>query len=315
LLKSILAATLFPITLVGAAVGAYWLNQSHGYSSEAAAAATTIAAGLWIWVWEFILPYRKEWNKADSDLATDAIHLSITAIMTKFIKPLYVFLLIPAVGYLGARYGSDELWPHHWNLVGQLALMLVLCEFGRYWFHRLSHSVQWLWRFHAVHHSPNRLYWLNAGRFHPVERMYLQIPELLPFILLNPSETVLMMYLVTNSVHGFFQHANVRTQIGLLNYVFSMTELHRWHHSKAVDQSHKNFGNILIIWDLVFGSFFLPQDKEVGVIGVLNPDYPKDYIGQIVAPFQYRKDKPFDYEQRKDFYLQQAAGFKDNATL
>jgi hypothetical protein len=127
LLKSILAATLFPITLVGAAVGAYWLNQSHGYSSEAAAAATTIAAGLWIWVWEFILPYRKEWNKADSDLATDAIHLSITAIMTKFIKPLYVFLLIPAVGYLGARYGSDELWPHHWNLVGQLALMLVIC--------------------------------------------------------------------------------------------------------------------------------------------------------------------------------------------
>lgn len=306
LLKSTLAGTLFPFTLIAAVAGAYWLNQSQGYSSETAASVASIAAGFWIWAWEFILPYRKQWNKNDSDLAADVVHLTVTATLTKFIKPLYVFLLIPAVGFLGARYGSDNLWPHHWHLVAQLALVLVLCEFGRYWFHRLSHNVQCLWRFHAVHHSPNRLYWLNAARFHPVERFYLQIPELLPFILLNPSEIVLMMYLVTNSVHGFFQHANIKTRIGVLNYVFSMTELHRWHHSKVIEQSDKNFGNILIIWDLVFGSFFLPKDKEVGVIGVLNPDYPKSYIGQIIAPFQHRKDKPSDYEQRKDFYHQQA---------
>lgn len=315
LLKSMLAAILFPMTLIGAVALAYWLNQSHSYTPETSAVIATIAAGLWIWIWEFILPYRNAWNKTDSDLTTDTIHLAVTAMMTKFVKPLYMFILMPVVGFLGARYGSDHIWPHHWNLVCQLVLMLVLCEFGRYWFHRLSHNVQWLWRFHAVHHSPNRLYWLNAGRFHPVERLYLQIPELIPFILLNPSKTVLMLYLVTNSVHGFFQHANIRTKIGLLNYVFSMTELHRWHHSKVIDQSNKNFGNILIIWDLVFGSFFLPQNKEVGVIGVLNPDYPKDYIGQIIAPFQHRKDKPLDYEQRKHFYLNQAAEHVEKATL
>jgi len=65
----------------------------------------------------------------------------------------------------------------------------------------------------------------------------------------------------------------------------------------------------------VFGSFFLRLNKEVAVIGILNPDYPKDYIGQIIAPFQHRKDRPLDYEQRKDFYLNQAAEYEDKTTL
>ncbi len=296
---------------MAASVGAtYWLYDSKGYDPEIAAVIMTIAAGLWIWAWEFILPYRAHWNKSDGDLGTDAIHLTVSGLLTKFIKPLYIFLLIPAVGFLGSRFGSDELWPHHWNLVAQLALVLVLCEFGRYWFHRFAHSVPWLWNLHAVHHSPNRLYWLNAGRFHPLERFYLQIPELLPFILLNPSEPILMMYLVLNSAHGFYQHANIQTRIGPLNYVFSMSELHRWHHSKVIEQSDNNFGNILILWDLVFGTFYLPRDKEVGSIGLLNPDYPKNYIGQIIAPFQHRRDKPADYDERKEFYHAQVLAEK-----
>lgn len=62
-MKSILAIALFPFTLISAVAGAYWLNQSQGYNPETAAAVMTIAAGFWIWIWEFILPYRKQWNK------------------------------------------------------------------------------------------------------------------------------------------------------------------------------------------------------------------------------------------------------------
>ena len=160
--------------------------------------------------------------------------------------------------------------------------------------------------FHAVHHSPNRLYWLNAGRFHPVEKFYLQFPEVLPFILLNPGEDILMLYLVTNGVHGFFQHCNVHTRIGPLNYIFSMTELHRWHHSKVIEQSDTNFGNILILWDLVFGTFYWPREKEVGSIGVMNPAYPKHYLGQLAAPFHAGMDKPADYRGREEHYRQLA---------
>lgn len=307
----ILPRILFPATLAATLFGAYWLNQVQNIAAENVAAVMSLIGGLWIWAWEYIMPYRPKWNNNDNDFKTDIIHLLVTGLLTKLIKPLYLFLLLPLVVYLGGQYGAENLWPHHWNILAQLTALLIICEFGRYWFHRWAHKVSWLWRIHAVHHSPNRLYWWNAGRFHPLERFYLLIPELLPFIILQPSETVLMLYLVTNSIHGFFQHANIKTRIGFLNYIFAMTELHRWHHSKIIEQSDKNFGNILSCWDLVFGTFFLPKDKEVGPIGVLNPDYPKNYLGQLISPFQHRRDKPADYSERKEFYHAQALAEAD----
>ena len=41
---------------------------------------------------------------------------------------------------------------------------------GAYWGHRLSHTVPFLWRFHAVHHSIEQMDWLAAGRLHPLDR-------------------------------------------------------------------------------------------------------------------------------------------------
>jgi sterol desaturase/sphingolipid hydroxylase (fatty acid hydroxylase superfamily) len=118
-----------------------------GYNPEVAAVIMAIVTGLWIWAWEFIIPYRTQCKKSDSDIGTDAIHLTVSGVLTKFIKPFYIFLLLPVVGFLASRFGSNELWPHHWNLLAQLALVLVLCEFGRYWFHRFSHNVSWLCAF------------------------------------------------------------------------------------------------------------------------------------------------------------------------
>jgi hypothetical protein len=64
----------------------------------------------------------------------------------------------------------------------------------------------------------------------------------------------------------------------------------------------------------VFGTYFLPKNKEVGPIGVLNPNYPKNYLGQFIAPFQHRKDKPADYAERKEFYQQQVLAESEKFT-
>ena len=163
--------------------------------------------------------------------------------------------------------------------------MLLIAEFGRYWIHFAAHKLPWLWRLHAIHHSPNRLYFLNAGRFHPLEKILFQLPEVVPFILLGTNIETITLYFVFNSIHGLFQHSNIRVRLGWLNYVFSMTELHRWHHSKRIEESDRNFGNNLILWDLVFDTFHYPKGFEVDDIGVLNTEYPKNYWDQIRAPF------------------------------
>ena len=163
--------------------------------------------------------------------------------------------------------------------------MLLAADFLRYWMHRAFHRFAPLWRLHAVHHSPHRLYWLNVGRFHPFEKAIQYLADALPFIVLGVTQPVLAVYFVFFAINGFFQHSNCSVRLGPLNYIVSGPELHRWHHSQRAAESDTNFGNNLIIWDLLFGTRFLPADREVGPLGLRNRTYPLDFLAQLTSPF------------------------------
>lgn len=286
--QNLVEFVIFP-TVMSTALLSAWLGFTSFSLSPALSASLTVLVFGFILIpaLERVFPYRDDWNKNDRDARTDIINLLVNIAVTTFEKPILVGLLITASAALSAKFGSS-LWPSHLPLVTQLFLMLVIAEFGRYWIHFAAHKVPLLWRLHANHHSPNRLYFLNAARFHPIEKVLFQLPEVIPFILLGTNIETISMYLVFNTLHGLFQHSNIRIRLGILNYIFSMSELHRWHHSKNIDESDRNFGNNLIIWDIVFGTFFYPKGREVTEVGLNNPDYPKSYGGQLLAPFAKR---------------------------
>ena len=250
---------------------------------------------------ERICPYRQEWNKNDGDVFTDFVHiLLVNNAIVVLEKSILTAALIGGTAWLANSMGTT-LWPHDWPLIAQLFLMLIIAEFGRYWIHFAAHKIDWMWRLHAVHHSPNRLYFFNAGRFHPIEKILFQLPEVVPFILLGTNIETITLYFTFNTIHGFFQHSNIRQELGWLNYIFSLPELHRWHHSKNIDESDRNFGNNLIIWDIIFGTYYLPKNREVGEIGLLNADYPKSYLGHLLAPFSKSDiSKPVGWVKEKN---------------
>jgi len=75
-----------------------------------------------------------------------------------------------------------------------------------------------------------------------------------------------------------------------------VVDLHRWHHSKEIQESNNNYGNNLIVFDRLFGTYFHPERQEVPSrhieeIGLLNPEYPESYLGQLAAPFKDGLDK------------------------
>ena len=109
--------------------------------------------------------------------------------------------------------------------------------------------------------------------------------DALPFALLGVAPDVLAAYFVFYAINGFFQHSNCRVRLGPLNYVVSGPELHRWHHSEFAEESDNNFGNNLIIWDILFGTRFLPRDREVGPLGLVNRNYPMGFVAQMRTPF------------------------------
>jgi len=286
----------FPLIMTAGLLTTQQLMTQQVAPALAALIAVLLFGFLAVPILERLMPYRSDWNRNEGDLGPDLIYMLSNAAIPKLWTPVQVFVLVGLTTWLTQQTGS-RLWPEHWHWLPALFLMLLIAEFGRYWVHFAAHKIPWLWRLHAVHHSPKRLYWLNANRFHPLEKLLFQIPEVAPFVLLGTPEEIIALYFTFNGLHGLLQHSNIRIQCGPLNWLFSMTELHRWHHSKKIEESDRNFGNNLIVWDILFGTYYNPRDMEVEAIGLLNQSYPKSWFGMLKAPFAGRDlSKPKGYQ-------------------
>lgn len=246
------------------------------------ALSTIVAERLW--------PFRPEWNRSHGDLGTDILHALVSGIgTTQLVRPLVQAGGVAIAGALSRAVGFG-LWPVELPLVLQLAAALVIVELPQYWLHRFQHEHDALWRFHAVHHSAPRLYWLNAARFHPVDLGLLYAVGYVPLVILGCPEPVIMLFALFDAVFGMLQHSNIDVRLGPLNWIFSMAEPHRWHHSRTLQEANTNYGSNLIIWDLVFGTFFLPRERQPPAnIGIANmPDFPMTYLAQLASPFTWR---------------------------
>lgn len=270
-----------------------------GWSASAVTYGTVILLWTLVFAVERFMPYRDSWNTPDGDVLNDTISGGIAyGLLPVFLKPLYIAMLA-GITVTIAEWYDGSFWPTDWPIAVQLILLLLAGDAGRYWGHRLAHTVPLLWRFHAVHHSASRLWFLNAIRQHPVDKAWFTFTELFFPIILGASGDVLVLYFIATLVCGTFQHSNMDVKIGPLYYIFNIVDLHRWHHSKEINESDNNYGNNLIVYDILFGTRYLPKDndsRQVGNIGLLNPEYPKNYLGQFLAPF--RKGR-LDKEQPK----------------
>ncbi len=178
-----------------------------------------------------------------------------------------------------------------YGIITQFILALLACELSFYWFHRAVHHLPLLWRFHSLHHGADRVYWLNAGRFHFLESFFTSISYFIPLIFFAPMSEITILIISLSSITGFLEHVNIDIKAGWLNYIFNTCQLHRWHHSKVVLESNKNYGKILIIWDLIFGSYFLPKDREVEEVGIIREDVPIDFKSQQAYPFRKKSSE------------------------
>lgn len=288
LLRQFLPWFVYPVVLIPAFLLHFILLGSE-VSLLSSTFLPIIVATLLVTVLERLIPQRPSWQPTRDDIQTDLwFMLTVQLVLPKLLAFLAVLSLIEPLRDWNGNY--VDIWPHHWPIAAQAVLLVVVGDFMRYWLHRAAHNVPLLWRLHAVHHSPDKLYWLNVGRFHPVEKGLQFIFDSLPFLFLGVHESVIALYFLFYSVNGFFLHSNIMLRYGVLNYLINTAELHRWHHSLRLSEANHNFGNNTIIWDLLFGTFYLPKDREVGTLGNNELHYPKNFIGQLHAPFHQRRD-------------------------
>lgn len=164
----------------------------------------------------------------------------------------------------------------------QAVLVVLASDLLLYWAHRLQHRSDWLWRFHAVHHTAEHLDWLAAHREHPLDMIYTAAAVNLPPFLLGLSIETIGALIAFRGMWAIFIHSNVRISIGPLRALIGAPELHRWHHAR--DRDAGNFANLSPLMDLLFGTYHA-SEQEPERLGI-EEQAPSGYLGQLLWPFR-----------------------------
>lgn len=140
-------------------------------------------------------------------------------------------------------------------------LLFVLNEFVYYWFHRLSHENRLLWAIHVNHHSSEKMNFSNAARV-PFLNILLHNIFWIPLLFVGFSPIMIFTIETIGFLFAFIQHTQVIRTLPVFDLVFNTPSHHRVHHASNPEYENKNYGNVLIIFDRLFGTF---KDEERGI--------------------------------------------------
>ncbi len=215
---------------------------------------------------EWAIPYEKRWRMTWASFKAD---LRFALTNTVFVGALSAFLALFTITISGNLSGPGS----SWHPALQLLLCLLIFEAINYALHRAMHELRglpgrFLWSVHAAHHLPPRLYVVMHAVFHPLNGIIIQgLAIILPIWLMGYDQRVVTMFLMINGLHGTISHFNVDVRMGWLNYIFVGPELHRYHHSAAIEES-RNYGATLSIYDWLFGTFVYHPGVPPAELGV-----------------------------------------------
>jgi sterol desaturase/sphingolipid hydroxylase (fatty acid hydroxylase superfamily) len=179
--------------------------------------------------------------------------------------------------------------------VPQMLVGVALFDLAIYWAHRWGHEVPFLWRFHAVHHSSERMDWISGLRNHPFDGALIA-PAFVFLLAAGFSAEFTGALAIIQLVTGLFVHANVRWRWRPLHRVVITPEFHHWHHSNEPDAHCSNYSVFLPVWDLVFGTYFMPADRRPQRYGVDDPVPPR-FADQLWYPMR-GLTRPWPYLRR-----------------
>lgn len=224
---------------------------------------------------EFLHPLRKQWRMTwDSFLRRDLRFMLIGGATLALANYLAGILIL----HWGVSRGVSQA---NLPLLPAVLLALIIPDFIWYWVHRYSHESKsrlgnWFWRMHLAHHLPQQVYLLMHAVAHPVNLLIVRLILSLPLFALGFSTEALFIANLIVGLQGFVSHYNVDIRAGWLNYVLIGTELHRFHHSADTHQA-KNYGAVVSLWDLLFGTFYYRPGQHPDVLGIAEASsYPTD---------------------------------------
>lgn len=180
-------------------------------------------------------------------------------IIEALIKTLFAFLFLWVYDHSAFKI-PESLWT--------LLAVVLVCDFIYYWFHRFSHTVNILWAIHIVHHQ-SREFNLSVSIRQPWLHKFAMFGFylIIPFVGVSPR--IMIFAFAIQTFYQFWLHTRFIGKLGFLEHILVTPSHHRVHHGANAIYINKNYGNTLIIWDKLFGTF--QEEKEEVVYGITKP--------------------------------------------
>ena len=208
---------------------------------------------------EFVAERHEGWRLNKIEFATDLFYVVLSA--TAISWATRTLADDPLKG-LKHSLGIHTEWAMQMPFLAQVALVIVLNEFGQYWMHRLMHSNPFFWSTHAPHHHLTQLNAMKGAVGNPLELFLISLSVIALFDL---SEPAVFCGFGIMTVISTFAHANVRMDPPRwYGYFFTTIRNHSLHHSATYEDTRCNYGNSLILLDRIFGTY---REGESAIVG------------------------------------------------
>lgn len=240
---------------------------------------------------ERIRPYQRGVKLFKKEFRQEAGFAFLSALLNPLFKALALWLtadVLAAVLPMRAFEAHLLTLP----LFAQVTLALIALDFTVYWRHRFTHH--FAWRAHSIHHAAKELTALTKLRLHPIDVTLALLANAIVLSLIGFTTEAIAYAGFALMLYDYLAHTNVR--IGLpkpLRYVFGCPTYHRWHHALEEEAHNKNYAILFSLWDVLFGTFYYPDDRLPKGYGLSQTNgsytYPEGFRDQLVYPMSRKK--------------------------
>lgn len=157
------------------------------------------------------------------------------------------------------------------NALYVYVIAFIAKDFAGYWIHRLEHTINFLWNRHIIHHSSEEFN-LSCALRQSISEVFSYVTVfLLPAALIGVPAEVIAVIAPIQLFAQFWYHTRLIDKMGFMEYIIVTPSHHRVHHAINAEYIDKNYSQIFIIWDKLFGTF-QPELKNIPcVYGVKRP--------------------------------------------
>jgi sterol desaturase/sphingolipid hydroxylase (fatty acid hydroxylase superfamily) len=237
------------------------------------------------WILEVAVP---RFHFTYAKIRHDAVNLSLFAINAAIISSL--LLVNSGLTTWAERNDFGLLYLTSLPMIVELIISLLILDFvAQYAMHFLLHHVKWMWRLHMVHHGDTHVDATTGTRHHPFDLFLRELAVIATIGLIGIPLVHYVLYRLITVFFTYFTHANIRLPYRLdrwLSLIIVTPDMHKFHHHQTAPWTDSNFGDVLSIWDRMFGTFVYenPDDIDYG-LDVLDDARDTDLGYQFLLPW------------------------------